>query len=357
MSAAEFRDRISFIVTLALILALAWLLFDVLLIVVGAILVAALIRLGAEPFLRILKLPQWAALALSGLMIVGFVGGAAFLFGSRISAELQDVLHRAEAGQQSLVTTLQSSDFGKLILSHVFGADLSVTGVVTRIFNVSITLVEALVVTFVTGIYLALQPTLYRKGLLQLFPRRLRTDAAETIEDVGRALRLWLLGQLIQMLIIGLMSTCAAWAIGLPSPLALGLIAGITEFIPYLGPILAAIPAILVAITKNFDAVLWTIVAYTIIHQTEGNLLVPIIQRRMIFIPPAVILLGIVTISFLFGGVALIFAAPITVALFVLVKKLYVRDFIGEPTAIPGELDGLPEEHDPPKKISRLVQS
>jgi predicted PurR-regulated permease PerM len=112
-----------------------------------------------------------------------------------------------------------------------------------------------------------------------------------------------------------------------------------------------------VAITKNFDAVLWTIAAYTIIHQTEGNLIVPIIQRRMIFIPPAVILLGIVTISFLFGSVAMIFAAPITVALFVLVKKLYVRDFIGEPTTIPGELDKLPEARSGHKKSSRLLQS
>jgi predicted PurR-regulated permease PerM len=119
--------------------------------------------------------------------------------------------------------------------------------------------------------------------------------------------------------------------------LALGVIAGVAEFIPYVGPILAAIPAVLVATTKGFDAVLWTIIAYIIIHQVEGNLLAPIIQRHMVLIPPAVGLLGIVAIGFAFGTVAVIFAAPIAVILFVLVKKLYIRDTLGEKTSIPGE--------------------
>jgi len=276
-------------------------------------------------------------LTFSGLILVGIVAGAGYLFGSRISAELQDVFQRAQAGQKSVLGTLKNSEIGKLILPHVFGSDLSITNVVTGLLNISAKLIEAVVITLVTGLYIAVQPALYGEGLLKLFPPRLRDDARETIDDVANALRLWLLGQLIQMLIIGLLSACATWLIGLPSPLALGLIAGVTEFVPYLGPIIAAVPAVLVAVTKNFDAVLWTIVAYIIIHQTEGNLIVPLIQRRMIYIPPAVILLGIVTVSFLFGTFAVIFAAPIAVVIFVLIKKLYIRDWLGEPTDIPGE--------------------
>ena len=73
------------------------------------------------------------------------------------------------------------------------------------------------------------------------------------------------------------------------------------------------------------------------IHQTEGNLLVPNIQRRMVLIPPAVMLLGIVSISFVFGFTAIMFAAPITVMVFVLIKKLYVRDTLGTRTSLPGD--------------------
>ena len=119
----------------------------------------------------------------------------------------------------------------------------------------------------------------------------------------------------------------------------LGLIAGVAEFIPYLGPILAAIPAGLVAVTKGTDALIWTIIAYILIHQAEGNLIGPIVQREMLYIPPAVILLGIISISFLFGAIAIVFAAPMVVMLFVLIKKLYVRETLGEKTSIPGETE------------------
>jgi predicted PurR-regulated permease PerM len=129
------------------------------------------------------------------------------------------------------------------------------------------------------------------------------------------------------------------WIIGLPAPIALGLIAGVAEFVPYLGPIVAAIPAVLVAVTKSPQAVAWTLLAYVIIHQTEGNVIVPLVQRHLVSIPPAVMLLAIVTIGFLFGTVAMIFAAPIAVVIFVVVKKLYVRDTLGEKTSVPGESD------------------
>ncbi|MEK8123047.1 AI-2E family transporter [Methylocystis sp. IM4] len=120
-------------------------------------------------------------------------------------------------------------------------------------------------------------------------------------------------------------------------PLALGVIAGVTEFVPYLGPIVAAIPAVLVAVTLSPTAIAWTIAAYVLIHQTEGHLVTPLIQRQMVYIPPAVILFGIAAISSLFGLAGTIFAAPLTVSLFVLIKKLYVRDSLGEATALPGE--------------------
>jgi predicted PurR-regulated permease PerM len=158
------------------------------------------------------------------------------------------------------------------------------------------------------------------------------------IDGVGEALRLWLIGQLIEMFLIGALSTLAVWLIGVPSPLALGLITGIGEFVPYLGPFLAAIPALLVAVTKSPNAVLCTAVAYLLIHQIEGNLIAPIIQRRIVLIPPAVMLLGIAAMSYIFGLVAIIFAGPIVVVIFTAVSLLYVRDTLGEETALTDKL-------------------
>jgi predicted PurR-regulated permease PerM len=127
------------------------------------------------------------------------------------------------------------------------------------------------------------------------------------------------------------------WLNGLPSPFALGLIAGIAEFIPYVGPVIAAVPAVLVAATQGLSAVIWTVLAYVLIHQAEGHVLMPLIQRWMVFIPPAVILLGIATIGSLFGAWAIPLASPITVVLFVMVNKLYVRETLGRSV---GNVDG-----------------
>ncbi|HEX5508515.1 MAG TPA: AI-2E family transporter [Pseudolabrys sp.] len=333
----EFFKRTVIVIAVALVPVLVWYLFEVIMIAMGAVLVAVLLWLGAEPLTRWLRLPHGVALCISGLFIIVIVGGAGYLFGAQISTEFQDVFNRAAQAQRSITSQMQGSEIGKLVLSHTKGENLSITTVVTRIFTISANFLEALVVTIIAGAYIAAQPTLYRDGLLVLFPRRMRPNVRETVEDVANALRLWALAQLIQMVLVGILSTIAAWLIGLPSPLALGVIAGITEFIPYLGPIIAAIPAVLVAATQNLHAVIWTIIAYIIIHQTEGNLIVPLIQRHMVFIPPALILLGIVAIGLMFGTVAIIFAAPLAVVIFVLVKKLYVRDSLGERTPIPGE--------------------
>lgn len=332
----EFTKKAAILLGLALVPLLVWFLFDVVLILVGGGLVAVLLTLGAAPF-RWIRLPRSLALVLSGLLIISVFGGAAYLFGSGTVFELQDVLSRAEEAQSSMTSALQASPIGSAILSHVQGANVPITDLLSRFFSISASFLLGCVVMIFIGIYLAAQPTLYREGMAKLFPSEWRENAVHTTDYVAGALRLWLLGQLIDMLIVGVLSGLAVWLIGLPSPIALGAIAGVADFVPYLGPILASVPAILVAVTLNFRAVLWTVLAYLLIHQVEGQLVMPLIQQRMVFIPPAVMLASILALSVLFGFVATLFAAPITVILFVLVEKLYVRDSLGERVQLPGE--------------------
>jgi len=338
MTTVEFFTRVVIVVLVALVPVLVWFLFDVILIVIGAILVAVLLRLVAEPFTRWCRFPETIALICSGLLTTAVVAGARYLFGTQIDTELTDVMQRANTAVANIMHQLQTSSSGKVILQHIQGGGgFSLPSFLGSAFSVSISFLEATVVTLIGGFYLAAQPALYRSGLGKLFPRRMREEVNETVDDIGVGLRLWLIGQLIQMLLIGGLSTAAVWFIGLPSPLALGVIAGLAEFVPYVGLLIAAVPAILVASTQGLDAVLWTIVGYLVIHQIEGNLVVPLIQRQLIYIPPAVMLLGIVTILFMFGGVSMIFAGPIAVIAFITIKKLYVHEGLGERTVLPGE--------------------
>jgi predicted PurR-regulated permease PerM len=326
------------IVAVALIPVLIYVLFGVILMIVGAVVLAMLLRLGAEPLHRWLLLPQPMALALSGVIILAVIVGAFYLFGSRIAVELQDVIQRASSASAGIEARLRGSEVGNFLLQHMASSDFAVTSILSGFLRMSSSALEGLVIMVISGIYLATQPQVYRSGLIWLFPPRRHAAVAEIVDGIGEALRRWLLGQLIQMVIIGALVTFAVWIIGVPSPQALGLIAAVGEFIPYLGPILAAIPAVLVALSKSPETALWTLAAYLVIHQIEGQLLTPLVQRRMVSIPPAVMLLGIAALTSLFGTTAIIFAAPITVIVFTAVNLIYVRDTLGEETELISKL-------------------
>lgn len=334
----DFFKRTMIVVAVVATPILVWYLFGVILMIFGAIILAMLLRLGAQPLMRWPAMPEPIALAMSGLLILGVIGISGYLFGTRVSNQFQDVVQRTADASTSLQGSLRGTAAGNYLLSHVIGGNLSLTDIVPGVLKVSTTFLEGVIIVLISGAYLAAQPELYRRGLIWLFPPRKHARAAEIFDGIAAALRLWLLGQLFEMVLIGVLTIFAVWIIGVPSPLALGLIAAIGEFIPYLGPILAAIPAILVALTKSPETALWTLVAYLIIHQIEGQIVTPLIQRHMVAIPPAVMLLGIVSITYLFGAVAIIFAAPIAVVVFTAINLLYVRDTLGEKTTLTRKL-------------------
>lgn len=317
-------------VAVATVPFLLWNLASVLLLGFGAVLIACLLQVVAEPFQRWTPLPDWLSLTIAGLLVMSLFASAAWVFGSQLGNEFSDLAGRIESASQTVQTALSHNEAGRYLLDQIQGTDLSVTMLLRRVFAVSVSSVEALLVVVISAVYLVVQPQTYRRGLVLLFPAGERDRIDRTLEEVGRALRLWMIGQLIQMAVIGALSTIAVWLLGLPSVLALGLIATVTEFVPYLGPIAAAIPAVLVALSQSPSTALWTLAAYIIIHQVEGNILTPLVEKRLIFIPPALVLLGIAAIGTLLGIAGVIFAAPIVVTVYVAVKQLYVKDILGE---------------------------
>jgi predicted PurR-regulated permease PerM len=190
------------------------------------------------------------------------------------------------------------------------------------------------------GIYLAAQPDLYRKGLLKLVPKPSRGLAGDALDASGKALKLWLLGTFVSMALVGSLTAFGLWLIGVPSWLALGLLAGLFEFIPIIGPIAAAIPGVLLALTVGIDTFLWALALYILIQQMEGNVIQPLVQRYAVDLPPALLLFSVVAGGFLFGIIGIIFAAPLTVVAYVMVKRLYVREALDTETSLPHEKHG-----------------
>ncbi len=136
---------------------------------------------------------------------------------------------------------------------------------------------------------------------MKLVPQAGRGLAEQALDDCAKALRLWLMGQLVSMVLVGVLVGTGLWLIGVPAPLTLGILAALLEFIPIVGPILSAIPAIVLALVIGPETALWTAALYLGVQQLEGNLIQPIVQQRAVDLPPALLLFALLAFGLLFG--------------------------------------------------------
>jgi len=180
------------------------------------------------------------------------------------------------------------------------------------------------------SIYIGAEPDTYQKGMLHLVPHRARPRAAEVLKAIGMTLRRWLVTQLIAMVVIGIITTIALKLLGVKAALSLGLLAGLLEFIPLLGPILSGIPAVAMGFLDSPQKALLVALVYVAIQQVENHLLIPLLMKRGVDLPPAVTLIGLALMSLVFGFLGMLVAVPLLAAVMVAVKLLYVEDVVGD---------------------------
>jgi predicted PurR-regulated permease PerM len=331
-----FIERLVIAIAIVAVALLVWRLRELLLLAFGAVLVAVILRTVARPFRDRLGLPHGVALLIAVLLLLALIGGLVAVFGAQVMGQAVALQDAIPAAWQELLRRLQPLGLAEPLQGLAAGGE----SIVSRIGNVAMSVGSGLADTLLVlagGIYLAAEPSLYRAGLLKLVPERGRPLTAEAMMDSGRALILWLKGRLVSMTIVGILTWIGLMLLGVPAALALAVVAFLLEFIPFLGPILSAIPAILLAMAISPTLALWTGGLYLLIQQIEGNIVEPLVQKRAVSMPPVLLLFAVVAGALLFGISGVILAAPLTVVLFVLVKRLYVREALDTPTPIPGE--------------------
>jgi predicted PurR-regulated permease PerM len=304
--------------------------------VFGAIVVATLFRSLAGLYQR-LRIPEGLAVGLAVLTVIAVVGGAAAMFGAQLAAQAGDLsssIPRAWATVKEQIASLG-------VPTSVFQTASAGSGVSGMAGNIAMSLgtglADALLI-LVGGIFLAASPRFYRVGAVKLVPEERRHQTWSALEASGTALKLWLKAQLLTMLLVGTVTGLGLWLIGVPSWFALALLAALLEFVPYVGPIAAAVPAILLAAAVDPQTALFTVGLYVLVQQLEGYVFSPLMQQWAVDLPGALLLFSLLACGTLFGAIGIIFAAPLTVVLFVLVKKLYVREALDTATPIPGEV-------------------
>jgi predicted PurR-regulated permease PerM len=187
-------------------------------------------------------------------------------------------------------------------------------------------LISGFVVIVVVGFFLALEPSLYRNGVLRLFPENDRDTAKRLLDEIAYVLHWWLLGQLVPMVFLGIATMVGLWILNIPLAFTLGLFTGVMIFVPYLGAIISEIPAVLVALLQGPGKLIEVIILYLGVHCLEAYVLTPMMQRRAIRLPPALTIMSQVFMFSITGILGVAVATPLAATAIVMVKELYLHE-------------------------------
>jgi predicted PurR-regulated permease PerM len=333
-----FLRRLGYIVLVAgLVLFLARA-ADLLLLAFGAVLGAVFLSAVADRLSARLHLPWGAGLAVAAFLLLGTLGAIGWLFGAEIGAQAHRLAVRLPLELKALQARWSASPLGGLVLSsgQAAGGGAKVANLILGTGWGAVEVLVNLVVILIGALFLAADPALYRRGLLLLVPPAFRRSMQAAVDDVGAALRLWLLTQLFSMALMGGMIAFGLWLSGLPSWGALGVLGGLSEFIPYVGPTLAMLPAVAEPLAGAGGSLWGVLATYALVRLVQANLITPLVSQRVVHVPPGLYIFLILAMGVVFGTFGIFFSGALAVTLFTLVRRIYVADMLGMEIPPPG---------------------
>ena len=325
------------LLAVAVLLFLTWQMASSLLIVFAGVLFAALLDAAARALAPIIPLGRAWRLTLV-LVLLGAILGFGLVWGAGKLPEQTRLLLQVMDSQLDILREHMLS-YGVDLLGPEWGRDFAqwLLSDQSRFFShahfvlggASSLLTGTLVIVFL-GILFAFDPAGNRERLVMLVKPSYRARTREVLDEMGSVLRLWFVGQLIRIVLMTVCVWFALYWIGLPGPFVLGLQAGLSNFIPYLGPIVAGVPIALVAMPHGVSLLISAVVVYTIIQSIEGYVIGPLILRQAVETPPAITLVAIVLLGALFGVMGIALAMPLVAVGRVAIIRFYVEDYLGD---------------------------
>jgi predicted PurR-regulated permease PerM len=309
-----------------------WLLGDVLLLVFAAVLFALGLRGLADLLCRASGMRSGASLIIVVVALIVMLGLGAWWAGPRLASEasqLQDQMLHQIAGLRAWLETSSWAGWVLRELPASLGGSAEGTNLVPRISGTiagalwsAIGLLGTAVLVVAAALYFAAAPGPYVNGALRLVPPRSRRRTRQIVGTVGRTLQSWLAGQLLDMLVVGCAIGGGLGLLGVPLPFILGVTAALLNFVPYIGAIGGAVPAILVALSQGPQQALLVALLFVVIQALEGNVLSPMIQRRAVNLPPAATIFAQTALGALFGVPGIILATPVAAAILAALREV-----------------------------------
>ncbi|MEI9927441.1 MAG: AI-2E family transporter [Sphingomonas sp.] len=332
---AELR-RASVWFGLGIAVALVVLLVQPLLIIFGGIVVASMLDGGVRLLGRIAPLPRWLRLAIIVVLVIAFIGGVFYLTGVQIAAQAEQLratlnlqANRVSSFISSLGLMPGRSDLGGLA-QQALGSVGRLTSAVGSVLGAAASLLMILII----GLFVAMEPRLYERGLQWMVPVGSRDEFAVTLGRMARTMRVLLAGRLLGMFAEGVMIWLALWAAGVPMALLLGIITGVLAFIPNIGAFISGVLMVAVGFSAGGDHGIWAIIIYFAIQNFDGYVVIPMVARRTVDLPPALTLSSQILASTLFGVLGLALADPMVAMIKVALEReseLAAKAGLGKP--------------------------
>lgn len=326
------KSTLLFAAFLVLTVLFVWFAAHSLLVLFAAILLAIFLHALSDLLRRVVPVSNGTSTMIVVVLLLAIVVMGVWLLSPRIAqqlADLTDNLPRAFAG---IADRLRQSGVGRWLLGFVpqiqelTNRGAGVLAPASWIFSTSVGFIVNVVIILFVGLYLALDPDRYVRGFQLLIPPAQRGQTRHILIAMAQTLRYWTLGRILLMLLNGVLTGIGLWLLGVPLALTLGLIAGLLNFVPNLGPIVASVPAILIGLLQSPTQALYVAILYVVLQTLDGYVFTPIVQQRTVNLPPALTIASQLIMGVLLGAWGILLATPLVAAATVLINKAYVRD-------------------------------
>jgi predicted PurR-regulated permease PerM len=328
-SIVDFARRVLAGALIIAVLIALWMISQVLVLGFGGVVIAVVLRNMSAPVARALRVSGQVALLLTTLGLAVLAIAFFAVFGALAVDQFSALLSEIPAAVASSRKWLQSYTEGRwllVLLGHTpVPSGETLLQAIPIAGGVLGALGEALLVILI-GIYLAADP--YVHDVVRLFPPHRRLRTAHIMNAMATALQRWLIGMTLDMLFVGVVTGFGLWIVGVPLPFALGVLTGVSVFVPYIGPAIASFLGLLLALSVSPTLALYAGIVYAIALTLEGNVTQPLLQRWAVSLSPVLNLLAIVAFGIIFGPWGAVLGTPMAVAVSVLVRMAYVEDVL-----------------------------
>ena len=316
-------------------LAVLWLASTGLMAIAVGVLLAVLFDAGARGLGMMAPLGRKARLSVVLVVTLLLLGAALWWGGDVLSEQAADFMAAMKDLLDRAATFLRKGGFGPLLrnldITSLLPSGSMIYGGASAAVTLSFKTITLAAAVLFLGAFFAWEPRIYKGIVLSLTPKTSRERTNQMLDKAGSAMRQWLVGQGISMLLIFLLSLCALLVVGMPYAVLLALTAGVLSFIPTIGPFFAGVIIVLAGLSESLTMALSGVLIYMLVQFVETHLLTPLVQEETVHFPPAATLALQVIAGFLFGLIGVAFVVPLAAAARVFVEELYVNDQLGGP--------------------------